>query len=94
MITEYIRYRIDDDTSDAFESAYAAAAAPLAASPNCIDYDLSRCHEEPDRYVLRIRWDSLSGHMDGFRSSAEFREFFSHIRPYVEAIEEMQHFPR
>ncbi len=92
MITEYIRYRIGEDDRAAFEAAYAAAAASLAASSHCVDYDLSRCREEPERYVLRICWDSLDGHLQGFRKSPEFREFLSHIRPYVDRVEEMQHY--
>ena len=92
MIIEYIRYHIDPADADQFEAAYLAASEPLAASPHCIDYELSRCHEEPERYTLRIRWDSLEGHIDGFRRSSEFRQFFAHIRPYVDMIEEMQHY--
>jgi hemoglobin len=89
---EYIRYVIPEDAADAFEAAYAAAAVHLAASPHCLEYDLARCHEDPRRYILRIRWDSLEGHLQGFRGSAQFREFFSCIRPYLTAIEEMQHY--
>ena len=89
---EYIRYQIAEDAADAFEAAYAAAAVSLAASPHCLEYELARCHEEPRRYILRIRWDSLDGHLQGFRRSAQVREFFGHIRPYVNAIDEMQHY--
>jgi truncated hemoglobin YjbI len=48
--------------------------------------------EQPELYVLRISWDSLDGHLKDFRSSDQFREFFAEIRPYVDAIEEMQHY--
>jgi quinol monooxygenase YgiN len=88
---EYIRYRIADALQDEFEAAYAAAAVPLAASAHCLAFELSRGIEEPDRYVLRIEWDSVEGHMSGFRRSGEFRRFFSHIAPYVDAIDEMAH---
>lgn len=92
MIVEYIRYRIDDARSGAFEAAYGRAQEPLAASSHCLSYELSRCVDEPDHYILRIEWDSLDGHMKGFRQSAEFRAFFSQIRPYVNDIEEMRHY--
>ena len=92
MTIEYIRYTIDLTKKDDFENAYAAAAEPLAASPHCLSYELSNCVEEPERYILRIDWDSLDGHMKGFRASSEFREFFTHIKPYVEDIDEMQHY--
>lgn len=92
MSIEYIRYNVDEQLGQEFEAAYLAAAEPLAASPHCQAFELSRCVEEPGRYILRIEWDSLDGHMQGFRGSAQFRAFFSHIQPYVGSIDEMQHY--
>lgn len=89
---EYIRYRIALDDRKAFESAYAQAAESLAASPECVDYELSHCQEEPERYILRIRWTSVQDHLQGFRKGEHFPAFFRAIRPYVTSIEEMQHY--
>ncbi|MFJ5550687.1 MULTISPECIES: putative quinol monooxygenase [unclassified Streptomyces] len=89
---EYIRYRIALDDRQAFEDAYREAAKSLAAAPECIDYELARCDEEPERYILRIRWTSVEAHLQGFRRGEHFPGFFSAIRPYVTAIEEMQHY--
>ncbi|MFD9355343.1 putative quinol monooxygenase [Streptomyces sp. NPDC060031] len=89
---EYIRYRIALDDQPAFEESYRKAAEALAASPECIDYELARCEEEKERYVLRIRWTSVDAHLNGFRRGEHFPAFFSAIRPYVTAIEEMQHY--
>jgi quinol monooxygenase YgiN len=92
VVTEYIRYLIPDGQAEAFTRAYTEAQRPLSASPHCLAYDLQRCVEEPGRFVLRITWDSLDGHMRGFRGSEEFRAFLGHIRPFVGMIEEMQHY--
>ena len=92
MIVEYVRYVIPQDRREAFEAAYAEASAALDASPHCQAYDLSRCVEDPSRYVLRIEWDSAEGHMKGFRASPEFRTFFASVRPYVGDLEEMRHY--
>jgi quinol monooxygenase YgiN len=92
VIVEYIRYRIPEEQRGPFEAAYGEAQRPLQASPHCLAYELSRCVEEPELYVLRIEWDSLEGHMEGFRRSEEFRAFFQHIRPFVGQIEEMRHY--
>ncbi|WP_323182379.1 MULTISPECIES: antibiotic biosynthesis monooxygenase family protein [unclassified Streptomyces] len=89
---EYIRYRIALDDQPAFEDAYVRASEALAASPECIDYELARCEEEPERYILRIRWTSIDAHLNGFRKGEHFPAFFTAIRPYVTAIEEMQHY--
>ena len=93
MIIEYVRYRIADEARrPVFEEAYAAASAALDQSLHCLAYDLSRCHEEPARYILRIHWDSLDGHLQGFRKSAEFTSFLSAVKPFIDDIEEMQHY--
>jgi len=89
---EYIRYRIALPDQQAFEDAYAKAAESLAASPECLDYELARCQEEPERYILRIRWTSVEDHLQGFRKGEHFPAFFSAIRPFVTSIEEMQHY--
>lgn len=92
MILEYIRYRIPENEAAEFEAAYSRAAVALRKSPVCHDFELSRCVEESDHYILRIHWESLDKHLKDFRASEEFRAFFTEIRPYVDAIEEMRHY--
>jgi hemoglobin len=94
MIVEYIRYRIPADRSAEFEAAYARAAVPLARAPQCVDFELSRCVDEPESYILRIVWTSATDHLSGFRGGEHFAAFFAEIRPYVAAIEEMRHYER
>ncbi|WP_037601196.1 putative quinol monooxygenase [Streptacidiphilus rugosus] len=89
---EYIRYRIAAEGHDAFLAGYRKAAESLAAAPQCIDYELSRCEEEPDRYILRIRWTSVQDHIDGFRKGEHFPAFFAAVKPFFNGIEEMQHY--
>ncbi|WP_432934474.1 group II truncated hemoglobin [Microbispora sp. CA-135349] len=75
-----------------FEEAYRRAAQSLAAAPQCVDYELSRCVEEPECYVLRITWTSAEDHLRGFRGGEHFGTFFGEIKPYVRQIEEMRHY--
>lgn len=92
MIVEYIRYKVPAEEIQAFEKGYEIAATSLRASAHCLGYELSRCVEEAGRYILRIEWDSIDGHMNGFRKSDVFISFFSAIKPFVSQIEEMQHY--
>jgi quinol monooxygenase YgiN len=92
MIIEYIRYRVPGERRDEFEAAYGAAASSLQRSPHCFAYDLARGVEEPERYILRIEWDSREGHEQGFRGGEEFRAFFAAVRPFFDDIEEMSHY--
>jgi hemoglobin len=91
MTVEYIRYRISGDTT-AFEQAYSRAQRFLAQAPQCVDYELSRCTDEPAAYLLRITWTSADEHLKGFRGGDLFPGFLAEIRPYLESIEEMRHY--
>lgn len=92
MIIEYTRYKIDGQRRSTFEKDYKKAGESLTASSHCLSYELSHCKEDPAHYVLRIEWDSEEGHLKGFRSSSEFKSFFSSVQPYARDIEEMRHY--
>ncbi|MFK0020547.1 group II truncated hemoglobin [Streptomyces sp. NPDC090798] len=89
---EYIRYRIPEEKSAEFLAAYTRAAAQLAASPSCVDYELARCEEDFEHFVLRITWTSTEDHVEGFRKSELFPGFLAEIQPYIPYIEEMRHY--
>jgi quinol monooxygenase YgiN len=92
MIVEYIRYGIDNALAEEFEQAYRRAAEALEASEHCQRYEVLRCSEDPTQHVVRIEWDSVEGHLSGFRQSPEFRSFFEAVGPFVNDIEEMRHY--
>ena len=92
MVIEYIRYRIDAENAAAFLTAYEEAGTSLKASPNCLGYDLARCTDAPEHFVLRIHWDSVDGHLKGFRTSSQFQSFFKAVKPFLQNIEEMRHY--
>jgi quinol monooxygenase YgiN len=92
MVVEYIRYNIDNARAEGFAAAYRQAAEALDASEHCQRYEVSRCAEDPTQHIVRIEWDSEDGHLAGFRSSPEFRDFFNAVGPFVNDIEEMRHY--
>ncbi|MGI5152035.1 group II truncated hemoglobin [Plantactinospora sp. CA-294935] len=92
MVIEYIRYRVPPERVGGFEAAYERAAEFLRTAPQCVDYELSRCLDDPACYVLRIRWTSTDDHLREFRGGPLFPKFLAEIRPYVEDIEEMRHY--
>ncbi|WP_369138433.1 group II truncated hemoglobin [Modestobacter versicolor] len=94
MVVEYVRYRIAEDRWEQFLASYGRAAAVLARAPQCVDYELSRCVEEPAAVVLRITWTSAADHLQGFRGGELFGGFLAAVRPWVGDIEEMRHYAR
>ncbi|MEO3814260.1 antibiotic biosynthesis monooxygenase [Sphaerisporangium sp. B11E5] len=94
MIVEYVRYRIPGERGEDFEAACRKAAGCLARAPQCVDYELARGAEQAGSYILRITWTSAKDHLEGFRRSELFKEFFAAIGPFVRDIEEMSHYER
>ena len=92
MIAEYIRYQLPSDQTEALEQAYQRAGVPLNESQHCLAYELARCTDDPNVYILRIEWDSHEGHLQGFRSSVEFKRFYQEIAQFVPYIQEMRHY--
>jgi heme-degrading monooxygenase HmoA len=92
MVVEYIRYALAEHDGDELVAAYARAAEHLAASPNALGWELTRCADDPKSYILRIEWDSAAGHMEGFRKSEHFPGFLAAIRPFIGEIAEMRHY--
>jgi quinol monooxygenase YgiN len=92
MIIEYIRYKVEPSQSEEFIEAYRKAAEQLNRSAYCIAYELSECEEERGQFLLRIEWTSTEEHLNGFRKSDVFPEFFSNIKQYFNNIQEMRHY--
>ena len=92
MVVEYIRYTVPTGQAEQFEDAYGQAGQVLDADPHCLRWEVARGVEEPEHFVVRIEWDSIEGHEQGFRGSARFGEFFAAVRPFFSAIEEMKHY--
>jgi len=92
MVIEYIRYTVPPEQASAFEDAYARAGALLHEDSHCLAFDVARGIEEPEHFIVRIEWDSLEGHEQGFRSSSRFGEFFAAVKPFFSEIEEMKHY--
>ena len=43
-------------------------------------------------YNVRLVWDSVEGHMEGFRKGPNFPPFLAAIRPFIPQIDEMRHY--
>ena len=92
MVVEYIRYRIDPSRTEEFDAAYGRAGELLDASSHCRRWEAARCVDEPGKQIVRIEWDSVDGHLNGFRKSDDFKPFLEATQPFYKDIEEMTHY--
>lgn len=92
MILEYIRYTIPLERAREFAKAYANAGKVLNEDNHCLDFEISQGVEEPQHWIVRIQWDSVEGHEQGFRKASHFREFLAAVKPFFDNIDEMRHY--
>lgn len=92
MVIEYIRYVVPVGEAERFEDAYRRAGRVLDEDSHCSGCEVARGVEEPEHFVVRIEWDSVEGHEQGFRASPAFATFFAAVKPFFSGIEEMKHY--
>lgn len=92
MTIEYIRYKLQPEQFAAFEEAYIKAKEVLQQSANFVGYEITKGVEEPNNYIVRIHWDSVDGHLNGFRKGPDFPPFYQLVKAYFANIEEMKHY--
>ena len=92
MIVEIAIIRAKAGQADAMCRGFQAARAVIAQADGYRGSVFHQGIEDPQRFVLRIEWDSAEGHMGGFRSSPEFQTFLQAIGPFVHDIDEMRHY--
>jgi quinol monooxygenase YgiN len=92
VITEIIRYTIPLQSHQEFARDYEKAVRVLMKSPHCKGYELMRCEDNPDNWLLIIRWASVEAHLTGFRQSPEFSVFLELVKRYIPHIQEMKHY--
>jgi heme-degrading monooxygenase HmoA len=75
MILEIAQLQVVAGRTTEFEAAFRTAQAIISAAPGHVSHELNRCVEDPDAYVLLVRWKSLHDHEEGFRKSAPYLEW-------------------
>jgi quinol monooxygenase YgiN len=92
MVVEIIRYDIAPESAQHFITAYTEAGTYLNRSTHCLSYEVIKGIEVTNHFIVRIEWDSMEGHMQGFRTSSDFQHFFALVKPFFNAILEMKHY--
>ncbi|MBV7332583.1 antibiotic biosynthesis monooxygenase [Chloroflexi bacterium TSY] len=75
MILEVAILDVIPAETDAFESAFRQAESIISSMQGYISHELQRCLEQPNRYILLVRWETLEAHTKGFRGSPEYQEW-------------------
>ncbi|WP_166615448.1 antibiotic biosynthesis monooxygenase family protein [Kineococcus vitellinus] len=92
MILEQAVLDVRPGHSDAFEAAFSKAKTIICTMPGFQRLTLSRCVERPDTYLLLVQWDTLEDHTEGFRGSAQYREWKALLHSFYDPFPTVEHY--
>jgi quinol monooxygenase YgiN len=74
-----------------FEKGVEKAVPLFAATKGCHGLDLQRSHENPARYLLFVRWETIENHTVDFRNSAAFAQWPACVAYCFDAPPKVEH---
>ena len=75
MFFEIAQIDVKDGMTDEFEAGVREAAPLFRRARGCSGMELQRSVEQPNRYRLFVKWDTVENHTVDFRGSADFQEW-------------------
>ncbi len=92
MILELAILNVRSEVTAEFENAFAEAQGIISAMEGYISHQLQRNVEVENRYVLLVNRKTLEHHTEGFRGSAEYREWRRLLHHFYEPFPEVEHY--
>ncbi len=92
MILEVAVLDVKPGMTAQFEAAFCTASKIIAGSPGYISHELQCCLENPNRYILLVRWQTLEDHRIGFRQSAAYQEWRSLLHHFYDPFPTVEHY--
>jgi len=92
MILEVAILDVKQGLESHFESAFKTASGIISQMHGYRGHDLQRGIEQPSRYILLVRWDSLEDHTVGFRQSAEYHQWRSLLHHFYDPFPTVGHY--
>lgn len=92
MILESAVLEVIPGRTAEFEAAFATAQGIIASMEGYLGHELQRCVENPNRYLLLVRWRSLEDHTIGFRGSTAYQEWRRLLHHFYDPFPTVEHY--
>ena len=77
-----------------FEAAFAEAQVIVASIDGYLGHELQRCIENPSRYLLLVKWQTLEDHTIGFRQSPGYQDWKQRLHHFYDPFPTVEHFAK
>ncbi|HEX8545858.1 MAG TPA: antibiotic biosynthesis monooxygenase [Cytophagaceae bacterium] len=92
MILEVAILHVKHGKEEEFEKDFAVAGMYISSVKGYIKHSLSKCIEQPAKYLLMVEWEGLEDHTIGFRQSAEYLEWKKLLHHYYDPFPTVEHY--
>ncbi len=92
MVLEHALLHVRKGEYAQFEAAMVEARLLIAASPGFLGLDICPALEEPDLYLLLVRWETIADHRDGFRTSDRYQQWRALLHRFYEPMPVVRYF--
>ncbi|MGA7325857.1 MAG: antibiotic biosynthesis monooxygenase family protein [Rhodomicrobium sp.] len=92
MIFEIAEIEVKPGEEAAFEAGVAKAVAVFRRAKGCHGLELRRSIENPSKYRLVVKWETVEDHTVHFRGSEDFQEWRKLAGPHFASTPVVEHF--
>lgn len=92
MIQEVAHLTVKPGESTSFETTMEEAKHIIASQPGFIEMTVRKCLDEPDQYLLSVKWDTLEDHTIGFRTSPDYELWKTLLHHYYDPFPTVYHY--
>lgn len=75
-----------------FEASFKKAQIIIRSMPGYISYQLQKCIEIENRYLLLVNWETLEHHTVGFRESPKYVEWEKLLHHFYRPFPIVEHY--
>ena len=94
MILEVAMLLVKSGEELNFETDFAIASQYISAVKGYAGHSLSKCLEQPNKYVLLANWENLADHTVGFRESDHYKDWKRLLHHYYDPFPTVEHYER
>ncbi|MEC0240337.1 antibiotic biosynthesis monooxygenase [Paenibacillus dokdonensis] len=92
MILEVATLQVISGEEQNFENSFVQASTIISSMKGYIQHELHKCMEEANKYILLVKWETLTDHTVGFRESAEYQEWKALLHHFYDPFPTVEHY--
>ena len=92
MILEVAILNIKEGLSIDFEAAFKKAEKIISSREGYISYQLKKCIEQEDKYILLVNWETIEDHEIRFRKSLEYQDWKALLHHFYSPFPTVEHY--